>query len=300
MVTNRQTSGIEESRVAVPSGNGPMARRLLLGSQLRRLRESKEISREEAGYHIRASESKISRLELGRVSFKSRDVEDLLTFYGVTDAAERERVLALAREANQKGWWQPYIDVLPEWFQRYIGLEESASIIRSYELQFIPGLLQTEEYARAVLSGRPGVPRNVIDARVAVRMKRQTLLDRPNPPRLWVVIDEGVLRRPTGGHRIARAQIKHLAELTDQPWLTVQVLPFEVGFHVADSGAFSILRFPDPGLADIVYLERLTGAIYLEKREEVGEYMFAMDQLGLRSSSPEKTADVLRTVAAAL
>ncbi|MDT3446746.1 helix-turn-helix transcriptional regulator [Pseudofrankia sp. BMG5.37] len=286
--------------MAVPMGSGPTVRRILLGSQLRRLREGVGISREDAGYHIRASESKISRLELGRVGFKYRDVEDLLTLYGLTETAEREQVLALAREANQRGWWQPYSDVIPHWFQSYIDLEESASLIRGYELQFIPGLLQTEGYARAVVSGRPGVRKDVIDARVDVRMNRQKLLARPDAPRLWMVIDEAVLRRPIGGRRIAQAQINHLAELIDQPRLTVQVLPFNVGSHAADGGAFSILRFPAPDLADIVYLERLTGAVYLDKHEEVHEYMLVMDQLAVSSSTPDKTAEVLRTIAATL
>ncbi|MDT3443914.1 MULTISPECIES: helix-turn-helix transcriptional regulator [unclassified Pseudofrankia] len=286
--------------MTVSAGSGPTVRRILLGSRLRRLRERSGISREDAGYHIRASESKISRLELGRVSFKNRDVEDLLTLYGVTDRAELEQVLTLAREANQQGWWQPYSDVLPHWFQPYIDLEESASQIRSYELQFIPGLLQTEDYARAVMSGRPGMSQDVIDGRVDVRMRRQKLLARPDAPRLWMVIDEAALRRRIGGPRIARAQIRHLLELIDQPRLVVQVVPFDVGSHAADGGAFSILRFPDPGLTDIVYLERLTGAAYLDKPEDVHQYTIAMDQLCIYSSTPDKTAVILRKIAAAL
>ncbi|MBL7502575.1 helix-turn-helix domain-containing protein [Frankia sp. CNm7] len=280
------------------AGGGPTVRRILLGSQLRRLREEKHISREEAGYHIRASESKISRLELGRVSFKERDVADLLTLYGVTDEAERAPVLALVREANQQGWWQSYSDALPNWFQPYLGLEESASLIRTYELQFVPGLLQTEDYARAVISqGRRRLPREVVDARVDVRMNRQKVLTEGSGPRLWVVIDEGALRRPIGGLKIMRAQIEHLLDLTDQPRLTLQVMPFAFGGHAAEGGAFSILRFPDADMTDVVYLEQLGGAVYLDKREYVDRYTIAMNRLGLDSCSPDETIGVLRKMA---
>lgn len=283
------------------AGSGPTVRRILLGSQLRRLRDAKGITREEAGYHIRGSESKISRLELGRVSFKERDVEDLLTLYGVTDEAERTPFLAMVREANQQGWWQSFSEVLPNWFQPYIGLEESASLIRTYELQFIPGLLQTEEYARAVITqGNRGVARDVIDTRVNVRMNRQKLLTRDNAPRLWVVIDEAALRRPIGGTKTMKAQIEHLLELMNQPSLTLQVMPFDFGGHAAEGGAFSILRFPEADIPDVVYIEVLGGANYLDKREDVDRYMEAMDRLCVDSTPPARTADVLKKIAASL
>lgn len=283
------------------AGSGPTVRRILLGSQLRRLREAKGISREEAGYHIRGSESKISRLELGRVSFKERDVEDLLTLYGVTDEAERAPFLAMVREANQQGWWQSFSEVLPNWFQPYIGLEESASLIRTYELQFIPGLLQTEDYARAVIAqGNRGMPRDAIDARVNVRMSRQKLLTRSDAPRLWVVIDEAALRRPIGGTKTMKAQIEHLLEQMNQPSLTLQVMPFDFGGHAAEGGAFSILRFPEADIPDVVYIEVLGGANYLDKREDVDRYMEAMDRLCVDSTTPVRTADVLRKISASL
>ncbi|MDT3439592.1 MULTISPECIES: helix-turn-helix transcriptional regulator [unclassified Pseudofrankia] len=284
-----------------PAGTGPTVRRILLGSQLRRLREAKGVTREEAGYHIRGSESKISRLELGRVSFKERDVEDLLTLYGVTDETERAPFLAMVREANQQGWWQSFSEVLPNWFQPYIGLEESASLIRTYELQFIPGLLQTEDYARAVITqGNRGVPRDVIDSRVNVRMNRQKVLTRDNAPRLWVVIDEAALRRPIGGTKTMKAQIEHLLDLMSQPSLTLQVMPFDFGGHAAEGGAFSILRFPEADIPDVVYIEVLGGANYLDKREDVDRYMEAMDRLCVDSTTPARTADVLRKIASSL
>lgn len=196
---------------ATQPGSGSTVRRILLGSQLRRLREAKGISREEAGYEIRASESKISRMELGRVSFKERDVADLLTMYGVGDETERAALLGLAAEANAQGWWHNYNDILPSWFQVYVGLEEAASVIRTYEVQFVPGLLQTPEYARAVvIAGQPSASAAEVDRRVGLRMQRQSILYRDKPPRLWVVLDEAALRRPIGGREVMRDQVRHL------------------------------------------------------------------------------------------
>jgi transcriptional regulator with XRE-family HTH domain len=283
------------------AGGGPTVRRILLGSQLRRLREAKGVTREDAGYYIRGSESKISRLELGRVSFKERDVEDLLTLYGVTEEVERAPFMALVREANQQGWWQSFSEVLPNWFQPYIGLEESATLIRTYELQFIPGLLQTEEYARAIIAqGNRGASRDDIEARVNVRMNRQKVLARENGPRLWVVIDEAALRRPIGGVKTMKAQIEHLVELMATPSLTLQIMPFDFGGHAAEGGAFSILRFPDADIPDVVYIEVLGGANYLDKREEVDRYMEAMDRLAVESATPARTVDVLKKIAGQL
>ncbi len=283
--------------MTVPPAGGPTVRRILLGTQLRRLREARHITREDAGYHIRASESKISRIELGKVGFKDRDVRDLLTLYGVTDEYQRASLLTLAREANMQGWWHSHADVLPTWFQPYLGLEEAASQIRTYELQFIPGLLQTEEYARAVISAGTERPSTrVIDERVAVRMNRQKLLTRPNPPRLWAVLDEAALRRSIGGAEIMRAQISRLLELISAPFLTIQVMPFAFGGHTGEGGAFSILRFPDADMSDIVYVEQLFGAAYLDRREDVDRHTIAMDRLCLDSSTPDRTADVLHKI----
>ncbi|WP_462187086.1 MULTISPECIES: helix-turn-helix domain-containing protein [unclassified Frankia] len=278
-------------------GSGPTVRRILLGSQLRRLREEKGISRETAGYHIRASESKISRMELGRVSFKERDVADLLTFYQVTDDAERAPLLALVREANAAGWWQNFNDVLPSWFQPYIGLEEAAQLIRTYELQFIPGLLQTEDYARAIITqGSDHLPAAVVERRVNVRLNRQKLLYRKNPPRLWIVIDEAALRRPIGGPKVMRAQIEHLITASELPNLTLQVMPFSFGGHAAEGGAFTILRFPEMDLPDVVYLEQLTGSTYLDKREDVDRYMEVYNRLSVDSTTPGDTPELLRRI----
>ncbi|WP_250282975.1 MULTISPECIES: helix-turn-helix domain-containing protein [unclassified Frankia] len=282
---------------ALESGGGPTVRRILLGSLLRRLREEKGISREEAGYSIRGSESKISRLELGRVSFKERDVADLLTLYDVTDDAERAPLMELVREANTPGWWQNFTDVLPSWFQSYLGLEEAATLIRTYEVQFIPGLLQTEDYARAVITlGNSGARPQDIERRISVRMNRQKLLARPSHPRLWVVIDEAALRRPLGGPAVMRAQLEHLIELASRPNLSLQIMPFRFGGHAAEGGAFSILRFPEADLPDIVYIEQLAGAVYLDKREDVDRYMEAMDRLCVDSVPPAASIEVLNRI----
>jgi transcriptional regulator with XRE-family HTH domain len=280
-----------------PAG-GPTVLRILLGAQLRRLREAKGISREDAGYLIRASESKISRMELGRVGFKERDIADLLSLYGITHQDERAALLALARQAKTPGWWQRYGDILPSWFQTYLGLEEAASLIRTYEVQFVPGLLQTEDYARAVIThGNPGAPAEEIERRVSLRMKRQQLLTRSAaPPQLWAVVDEAALRRPMGSPAVMAAQIEGLIKASELPNVTLQVLPFHVGAHSAEAGAFTILRFPEPDLPDVVYTEQLTGALYLDKREDVDAYMATVDRLSVESAPPRTTIKILSKI----
>ncbi|WP_127450024.1 MULTISPECIES: helix-turn-helix transcriptional regulator [unclassified Streptomyces] len=274
---------------------GSVVRRILLGSQLRRLREGRGITREAAGYSIRASESKISRMELGRVSFKARDVEDLLTLYGVADGAERAALLDLAREANVAGWWHSYSDVLPGWFQTYVGLEGAASLIRVYEVQFVHGLLQTEAYAHAVVErGMPGASAAEIDRRVALRLERQKLLVSERAPGFHVVLDEAALRRPYGDRTVMREQLEHLIEISERPNVTLQVMPFSFGGHAGESGAFALLRFPESDLSDVVYLEQLTSALYLDKREEVTQYERAMERLQRDSPDPSRTRDLLR------
>jgi transcriptional regulator with XRE-family HTH domain len=276
-----------------PAG-GPTVLRILLGSQLRRLREAKGVSREDAGWEIRASESKISRMELGRVGFKERDVADLLTLYGVADEQERAALLSLAREANNPGWWHRYGDILPNWFQSYLGLEAAAALIRTYEVQFVPGLLQTSDYARAViLLGHGRATPEEIERRVVLRMTRQQLMTRPDPPQLWAVVDEAVLRRPIGGPDVMRAQITALLDATNLPNVRLQVIPFHAGGHAAAGGAFTILRFPDQDLPDVVYVEQLTSALYLDKRDDLDHYAAAMNQLCIEAEPPDRTPEIL-------
>ena len=277
------------------STGGPTVRRILLGAQLRRLRDAKDVSREEAGWAIRASESKISRMELGRVGFKERDIADLLTLYGVAVADERAALLTLASEANKPGWWQPYGDLIPNWLQYYLDLEAAAAVIRMYEIQFIPGLLQTEAYARAViLLGYGGAGTGEIDRRVGLRMARKQVLTRADPPQLWAVIDEAVLRRPIGGLAVMRAQIEALVEASSLPNVRLQVIPFRAGGHAAAGGAFTVLRFPDQDLPDVVFIEHLTSALYLDKREDVDRYAEVVGRLFIEAEPLTRTQEILR------
>jgi hypothetical protein len=273
---------------------------MLLGTQLRRLRETAGITREAAGYAIRASNSKISRMELGRVSFKERDIADLLTLYSVTDEGERAALLSLARDANTPGWWEQYGNLLPNWFQPYVGLEAAAVLIRTYEVQFIPGLLQTRDYARAVIAlEHASATIGEIDCRVSLRMDRQQLLTRPDSPRLWAIVDEAALRRPIGGPDIMRDQLTALMEVTQLPNLTLQVVPFRAGGHAASGGSFTILRFLRRDLPDVVYHEHLTSALYLDKREDVDHYAETMERLAVQADPPAQTrltlAEILKT-----
>lgn len=293
------TSGADgspvRSLIAEPGGTGPTVLRILLGAQLRRLREAKRISLEAAGNSIRASHSKISRLETGRVGFKDRDIADLLTLYGVTDEAEQRAMRDLAARANAQGWWHDYSDVLPTWFEAYVGLEEAAMQIRSYEIQFVPGLLQTGDYARAVsLLGHPNAPAREIDRRVGLRLARQAVLTRPSPPNIWVVLDEAVLRRPIGGIEIMRAQLRNLIDVAQRPNVTVQVIPFQTGGHAAAGGPFSILRFAESDLPDVVYLEQLTSSLYLDKQDVVDSYLMVMDRLAIEAVTPTTSLKTMR------
>jgi len=285
-------------RMGASPGGGPTVPRRLLGAQLRRLREERKITLEDAGDVIRASGSKMSRLENGRVSFKDRDISDLLTFYGVTDEQQRAALRELARSAGAHGWWHDYSDVLPSWFEAYVGLEEAATNIRAYENQFVPGLLQTEDYARAVtLLGHAGASAAEIEQRVRLRMARQALLAEPRPMHLWAVLDEAVLRRPAGRPGVMRRQLLQLLQAADRPNVTIQVIPFSAGAHAAAGGPFSILRFAERDLPDVVYLEQLTSALYLDKRETVDHYLAVMERLCLQAAPAVST---VRTVNAIL
>ena len=276
---------------------GPTVLRMILGTQLRRLREAADVTPDQAGYEIRASRSKISRMEHGRVGFKDRDVADLLTLYGITDEQMRVRMLASVRHANAPGWWSKYGDLLPDWFEEYLGLEGAASVIRTFELQFVHGLFQTEAYARAVtLLGHKTAPADEIDRRVSLRLKRQDIVTSPEPPQVWSVMDEAVLRRSVGGRAVMRAQLERLAEVASLPQVTIQVVPFGGGGHAAAGGSFTILRCAEPELPDVVYLEQLTSALYLDGREDVDHYREVMNELSTQALTPDLTARVLAEI----
>jgi transcriptional regulator with XRE-family HTH domain len=272
---------------------GPIVLRILLGTQLRRLREAKGITAQEAASAIRGSESKISRIELGRNAVREVDIADLLSLYGVTDSAEREQLLALASQANLPGWWHRYQDILPTWFQAYIGLEESAESIRSYDAQFVPGLLQTEEYAAAVIT-LGDFSQEETERHVYLRKERQRRFD-AGGLRLWAIIDEIALRRSVGSVEAMRAQLEHLLDICDRPGFTLQVTPFPAGSYTAP-GSFSILHFAADDLPDVVYLEQLTSAMYLDKRSDVDRYTEALDKLSAKSASPDESRDIIRAL----
>lgn len=274
---------------------GPTATRIVLGAFLRRLRESKAITREHAGELIRASQSKISRLELGRTGFKPRDVVDLFTLYGVTDPAVRTRLLDLARQANAPGWWQTYGDLVPSWFEPYLGLEEAATMIRMYEVQFVPGLLQTPDYARAVIK-LGHAPDAEVDRRLELRMRRQEILRRARPPALWVVIDEAALRRPIGGAAVMFAQLQHLIDACESPHVTIQVMPFRAEGHAAAGGPITLLRLSEPDIPDVVYLEQLTTALYPDRQSDLDFYRDIMNRVATQAEPPAATPDLLRDI----
>lgn len=271
---------------------GPTALRIVLGTQLRRLREARGITAGAAGHAIRASHAKISRMELGRVGFRERDVTDLLTLYGIADDQERRAFLNLVRRANVPGWWHQYSDIVVSWFEIYLGLEQASSVIRTYQPQLVPGLLQTEEVARIVIQlDDPRPSDDDIERRVALRMSRQDVLTQPGAPQLWAVIEEVSLWRLNERSAI-RAQIDHLIAMAELPNVTLQVVPI-YSSTVILGGPFTILRFAEPDLPDIVYLEQLSSALYLDKSEDIQHYRTIMDRLCVQSKSPAETIKFL-------
>jgi transcriptional regulator with XRE-family HTH domain len=281
-------SGLEES-----AGDAAVLR-MRLGGQLRRLREAAGLTPEEAGFQIRGSRSKISRLENGRVKLKNRDVTDLLSLYGVTDEAVRSKFLELVMQSNSPNWWAEYSDLLPGWFETYLGLEAAAGTIRSFEVQFVHGLFQTADYTRALTRlGRKAALQTEIERWVSLRLKRQELLSRPDPPNVWSVMDEAVLRRPVGGAAVMRAQFRHLIEVAQLPHVTLQVVPFARGAYAGESGSFTVLRFEERDLPDVVYLEQLTNAAYLEQRSDVERYLEVVDEISSQALTPDETVQLI-------
>jgi transcriptional regulator with XRE-family HTH domain len=289
--------GVEQRAGALPgeADMGPTAARIRLGTQLRRLREEAEISQGDAGAAIRSSASKISRMELGRIPVKARDLTDLLAFYGVSDEAERMSMLALSGYGSAPGWWQAYGDAVPPWMKAYLGLEQAARLIRSYDVQFVAGLLQTPEYARAVFSLPGGSAGERADRQLAVRMRRQELLHRPDPPHVWALMDEAALRRPVGGTAIMRAQIEHLLEISQLRHVNIQVLPFRAGGH-AVGGPVILLRFAGDLLPDVVYLEQLMSAIYPSSPADLAHYWDLLNKLATEADPPIASTMLLEQI----
>ncbi len=278
---------------------GPTVLRMILARQLQALREKAGMSYEQAADAIYSSQWTIRRMERAEGGLKPLTVKSLLTTYGVTDAREIDAFLALCRDANKPGWWHSYDDVLPGWFRTFVGLEEAATLIRGYEPHWVPGLLQTPDYARAsVRTGFPNATDSQVERRVALRLARQEVLTRPDPPRLWMVIDEAALRRPaaTTGTAIMRDQLDRLIEATEMPHITVQVLPFTAGLHPAMYGPFRIFRFGEPELPDIVYGESLTSAYYIDNPGEAAAYIQALDRISAQAAPADETTKVLGAI----
>jgi transcriptional regulator with XRE-family HTH domain len=268
---------------------GPTVLRILLGTQLRRLRESRGISAQVAAKAIRGSESKISRIELGRNAVREIDVLDLLTLYGV-GPVEREQLLTLAEQANRPGRWHRFNDILPDWFQLYVGMEEAATSIRAYEPQFVPGLLQIPAYTAAVLN-LCDIPIGQAERHVILRQERQRRFTEGRL-KLWAIVEETTLRRPVGSKKILRDQLCYLLGLSHRPNFTLQIIPFGISGHAVPSG-FTILRFGEPDLPDVAYLEHLTGALYFDKKSEVDRYLLTMERLSIVAAKPDRAPAIL-------
>ncbi|MBK3639158.1 helix-turn-helix domain-containing protein [Streptomyces sp. NPDC001260] len=274
----------------------PTVGQVVLGKRLQELREAAGFKREEAARVLRVAPATVRRIEMAEVALKIPYVQVLLTTYGVPDE-EAAAFVALAEEANQPGWWQRFHDVLPDWFSLYVSLEGAARIIRSYEPHFVPGLLQTEEYARAVMEagtvGQTGP--ETIDRHVSLRMARQKLLDRADPPHLWVVMDETVLKRPVSIRgEVMREQLDKLLEFAERDRITLQVAEFEDGPHPGTYAPFTLFRFAEPELPDMVFTEYLTGALYLDSRGEVSAHLEVLDHMTARAASAQRTKKLLR------
>jgi transcriptional regulator with XRE-family HTH domain len=282
------------------SSPSPTVRRKRLGIELRRLREQAGLTCEEVGQRLDCSGTRISRIETGRISVRPGDVRELLEIYGVT-GTEADPLVQLAREARQKGWWHTYGRVLPNWFEAYVGLEAAAVRFRDFQSMVVPGLLQTEDYARAVLRAAPNPGSTEdIDRQVALRMERQAILDQASPPDLWVVLSESIIRVQVGGPSVMRAQLRRLIDVAERSNVTLQVLPFTTAAHVQPISPFTILEFPDSADPTVVYLEHLTGSLFLETAEEIRRYTVVFDHLRAEALGTGPSIDLIARASAGL
>jgi len=280
----------------VASNVNPTVRRRRLGQELRRLRELKGMTAEEVAERLLVSQSKISRLENGRRSISQRDVRDLCGVYEVEDQRMVDSLMEMAKDSRQQGWWHAFGDVP---YSVYIGLETDAASLRVYDPQVVPGLLQTRQYAEALISGAlPETAQAEIDKRVQVRMRRQERVSSgENPLRLWSVMDESALRRVVGGRELMRAQLEHLVEQSQLPHVTVQVIPFEMGAHPGLNGQYAILEFPDTADSSVVYIEGVTSDLYLEKPNDVQKYSVMYEHLRAQALNVEQSRQLIADIA---
>ncbi|MGY1452827.1 helix-turn-helix domain-containing protein [Streptomyces sp. SS8] len=275
--------------------SAPTVGQLVLGRRLQDLREKAGLRREEAAKVLHVASATIRRMETAEVALKIPYVRLLLEAYGVA-GRDAETFVALAEEANRPGWWQRFRDVLPDWFSVHVSLESSARVIRAYEPHVVPGLLQTEEYARHILrKGAVGrAVKGEVERHVALRMERQRLLTRADAPRLWVLVEETALRRPVGPPQVMRAQADRLLEEAERPNVTLQITEFSSGFHPGTYGPFVLFRFGLPELPDMVYVEYLTGAVYLDERTEVASHLELLDRMSAQAATARRTKEILR------
>jgi transcriptional regulator with XRE-family HTH domain len=270
----------------------PTGRRRRLGAELRRLREAAGLTTDRVAEALECSQSKVSRIETGQVSATPRDVRDMLELYRV-DPEQREAMVQIAREARQPGWWQKFVDV-PDGVPAYVGLETAASSIDVYMSLIVPALLQTADYARAIIGAvRPDLPGREVDRRVELRMSRQALLDREQPPDLHVLLEDAVLQRPVGGPAVMAAQLRRLLEAAERPTVTVQVLPVTAGAHAGMDGPFTIFGFPAPAEPDVVALDSAADALYLEGPEDVRRYRKVFERLLPAALGPAGSAELI-------
>jgi len=271
----------------------PTGRRRRLGAELRRLREAAGLTIDKVAEELECSPSKVSRIETGQVSATPRDVRDMLGLYRVDDA-RREAMVQVAREARQRGWWQKFVDV-PDGVPAYVGLEAAATSMDVYMALLVPALLQTPDYARAVIAAvRPDLPPSEIDRRVELRLRRQGLLDQEQPPQMRVLLDDTVLRRPVGGLAVMAAQRRRLLADAERPAITIQVLEVDAGAHAGMDGPFTIFGFPAPAERDVVALDSAADALYLEGPEDVARYRRVFELLLPAARSPEDSAAIIR------
>jgi transcriptional regulator with XRE-family HTH domain len=280
--------------VSVNPRRSPTIRRRRLGAELRRYRDAAGVTIDVVAERLGCSPSKVSRIETGHTSATPRDVKDMLDIYGV-DGGETEELVQIAREARQKGWWHPFSTVLTG---AYVGLEAAARSIRAYEQQVVPGLLQTDKYAMAMIrAARLGDTDQEIEQRVRVRMARQALLIQDDPIDLQVVLDEAVVSRPVGGDEVMRDQLHRLVEAARLPNVTLQILPFAAGAHAGMDGTFAILDFPDAEDPNVVFAENATGGLFLEKSDELRKYNSIFDTIRSSALSPEESRNMIAMLA---
>jgi transcriptional regulator with XRE-family HTH domain len=267
-----------------------------LAIELKQFRDDSGMTGEQVAEQMGWSVAKVYRIEGDKVRVLVRDVQRLLRLYGVS-GAQHDAVVELAKLARVKDWWQQYSGAIPEWFQFYVGLEAAASARRGYESELVPGLMQTEGYARAIMSTAPAPETDEVERQITVRMERQKRLTSSSPLTVWVVLNEAVVRRVVGGPQVMREQLAHLAELSALKNVTVQVLPYAVGAHPAMHGSFAIMEFPEPVDPDVVYLEAQTGALYLERTEDVRRYSLMFDYLRAQAFGPDASRDLIAQLA---